>query len=301
MTFGTGILLLIVGLVVPAVTILLWKGQPATVAEVLNRVEASANSTVTRARDERRVMRTSRLLAMSLAAIVAFASQVTAYDLSRYREFQAGMSVAAVAAQAAISPEPRVVQQRPALIQELMWQPPRVFRLAPNGDAVRKVLFSFYNGQLFRMVVTYNRDRTEGLTAADLIDAISANYGHATLAPQSAPQLTAATSIPDGTATPAPWPQQSSRSLGYEDTILARWEDAENSIHLFESPFESGFGLVVVSKSLDALARVATAEATRLDSQEAPQREIERQQKQSEDKRLKNEAARRSNKAAFRP
>jgi len=183
-----------------------------------------------------------------------------------------------------------------------MWQPPPVLRLSPNGDSVRKVLFSFYNGQLFRMVVTYDRDRTEGLTAADLIDAISVSYGQATLAPQSpAPQSTSPTSVPDGSATAAPWPQQSSRSLGYEDTILARWDDAENSIHLFETPYESGFGLVVVSKPLDALARVATAEAARLDSQEAPQREIERQQKQTEARRLKSETARRANHATFRP
>ncbi len=250
---------------------------------------------------ERRVMKTSRLLTTFLAGFLASASQVSAYDLSRYREFQIGMSLAAVAAQAEISSEPRVVQQRPALIQELMWQPPRLLRLAPGGDSVKKVLFSFYNGQLFRMVVTYDRDRTEGLTAADLIDAISVTYGPATLAPQSpAPPLTSTASVPDGTATSPPWPQQSSRSLGYEDTILARWDDAENSIHLFETPYESGFGLVVVSKPLDALANIATIEAARLDSQEAPQRETERLQKQTEARRLKNETARRANQASFR-
>ncbi len=42
MTFATGVLLLMVGLVIPAVTILLWSDQPATVAEVLHRVEESA-------------------------------------------------------------------------------------------------------------------------------------------------------------------------------------------------------------------------------------------------------------------
>jgi hypothetical protein len=52
--------------------------------------------------------------------------------------------------------------QIPRLPTGLMWQPPPVLRLSPNGDSVRKVLFSFYNGQLFRMVVTYDRDRTEG-------------------------------------------------------------------------------------------------------------------------------------------
>jgi len=43
MTFATGLLLMMVGLVIPTVTILLWSDQPATVAEVLNRVEESAN------------------------------------------------------------------------------------------------------------------------------------------------------------------------------------------------------------------------------------------------------------------
>jgi len=43
MTFATGVLLLIVGLVVPAVTILLRKDQPPTVAEVLYQVERSAS------------------------------------------------------------------------------------------------------------------------------------------------------------------------------------------------------------------------------------------------------------------
>jgi hypothetical protein len=39
MTFATGVLLLMVGLVVPAVVILLWKDHSPTVAEVLNQVE----------------------------------------------------------------------------------------------------------------------------------------------------------------------------------------------------------------------------------------------------------------------
>ena len=42
MTFATGALLVMVALVVPAVAILLSKGHPSTVAEVLNRVERSS-------------------------------------------------------------------------------------------------------------------------------------------------------------------------------------------------------------------------------------------------------------------
>jgi hypothetical protein len=243
-------------------------------------------------------MKNSHLFAMSIAGLLVSASQISAHDLSRYREFQVGMSLTGVAAQAEISPEPRVLHQRPAVIQELMWQPPRVLRLSPSGDSVRKVLFSFYNGQLFRMVVTYDRARTEGLTAADMIDAISATYGPAML--PVTPSTSSVSSAPGGRTTP---PQETSysKSLDYEDKVLARWDDSENSIHLFQSPYESGFGLVVSSNRLGALARVAIAEAARLDAQEAPQRELERQQKQTDDNRLKNETARRANKQAFRP
>jgi hypothetical protein len=245
-------------------------------------------------------MKNLRLLALSIAWILVSASELSAHDLSKYREFQMGMSLATVASQAAISPEPRVLQERPALIQELMWQPPRVLRLSPDGDSVRKVLFSFYNGQLFRMVVTYDRDRTEGLTAADMIDAISATYGEPLLA--ATPLMPSGPSVPAGRATAPRWQEVPySRSVDYEDKILARWDDSENAIYLFQSPYESGFGLVVSSKSRDALARAAVTEAARLDVLEAPQREIERQQKRTEDNRLKNETARHANKQTFRP
>ena len=256
-------------------------------------------------------MKNTRRFAMSIAWLVVSASQISAHDLSRYREFQVGMSLSEVAAQADIAPEPRVLQQRPAVIQELMWQPPRA-RLSPTGDSVKKVLFSFYNGQLFRMVVTYDRARTEASTAADLIDAMSATYGLPILPAAertyglamfpAAEMMSSPTPVPGGRATPARWQEAPySRSLDYEDKILARWDDSENAIYLFQLPHESGFGLVVSSKRLEALARIAIAGAARLDAQEAPQRELERQQKQTADNRLKNETARQANKQTFRP
>jgi hypothetical protein len=244
-------------------------------------------------------MKNTRILAMSLAAIAISVVQISAQDLSRYREFQLGMSLTAVAQQAGIAPEPRVLQQRPALIQELMWQPPRVLGASARADSVRKVLFSFYNEQLFRIVVTYDRDRTEGLTAQDLVDAISETYGPPTL---PATQLMPPASLVPGLSdSPAHWQDSRySRNLDYDDKIVARWGDSQNSVHLFQSPYQTAFGLVVYSKPLDALARVATTEAARLDTQEAPQRELERQQTQSESDRVKNETARLANKPTFR-
>jgi len=188
------------------------------------------------------------------------------------------MSVARVAQQCGISPEPRLVDRRPELIQELMWMPSLAKGTA--GDSVQKVLFTFYNDRLARIAVSYDRSRTEGLTAEDLIEAISATYGGAA---RSAA----------GTA--------GSSAGNIDDRILARWEDADTSITLFRSKYLSTFGLILLSKHLDALTTVAHAEAILLDEREAPARESARQQSQSDDDRVKEEAVRRVNKAAFKP
>jgi len=232
------------------------------------------------------------LLAISAAFVVLVTPVIRAQatpgvsgqDLSKYRQFQLGMSLATVAGQADISAEARVIHRRPELIQDLMWlpAPSHVPGASTQGDSARKVLFSFYNDQLFRIVVTYDRERTEGLTAEDMVEAISATYG-----PPMVPVTgNKPTSAPAGVAS---------------DKLLAYWEDSHYSLSLFQSSYLSAFGLVVLSKPLDTLARVATVEAILLDEQEAPQREIERQQSQTEESRVKHETARRVNKATFRP
>ncbi len=225
-------------------------------------------------------MISAHCLAIAVTWVVLATPVSSAPDLSRYRQFQLGMSLVAVAQQAGITPEPRVRHQPPHLIQELMWMPSRASGSSPP-ESVRKVLFSFYNGQLFRMAVTYDRERTEGLTADDMVDAISATYGVATL-PATA-----------GILSWAPVPYAS-------ETVLAQWDDAAYALAL-RSPYVSTFGLVVSSKQLEALARAAAAESIRLDTQEVPQREIERQQRPSEENRVKQATARRVNKPTFRP
>ena len=237
-------------------------------------------------------MTRTRLLAISAAFVVLVTPViraqetpgVSAQDLSRYRQFQLGMSLVTVARQADISAEARVIHRRPELIQDLMWlpAPSHVPGALTQGDSARKVLFSFYNDQLFRIVVTYDRERTEGLTAEDMVEAISATYGP----PMVPVTRNKPTSAPAAIAS---------------DKLLAYWEDSHCSLSLFQSSYLSAFGLVVLSKRLDTLARVATVEAILLDEQEAPQREIERQQNQTEESRMKHETARRVNKATFRP
>ena len=245
-------------------------------------------------------MSTARILATSIAWVLISAPVTSAQDLSKYREFRLGTSLVAVARQAGMAPEPRVLQQRPALIQELMWQPSPMRGSSPQGDSVKKVLFSFYNGQLFRIIVSYDRERTQGLTGDDMAEAISAKYGLATLpATQSMPLLPP---VSAGTDNLAHWQDSRHlRYLNYDDDILARWGDPQYSIHLFRSSYQAMFGLVMFSRPLDVLARAATVEAARLDEQEAPQRELDRQQKQTEDDRVSQAKVRRVNRAAFRP
>jgi hypothetical protein len=241
-------------------------------------------------------MSTTRILVNSIAWIAIAAPAIHAQELSGYRGYRLGTSLAAVAQQARIDPEPRVLQRRPAVIEELTWQPPATRVPSPQGESVKKVVFSFYDGQLSRMVVSYDRDRTEGMTDADMVTSVSEMYGLSRL-PATWLTPTPAAGANGGTT----WSSSSSTSLGFEDTILARWGDAEHSVHLFRSPYQATFGLVIASTRLDALARAAVAEAARLDTEEAPQRELDRLQKQADDKRLNDARARQSNKPAFRP
>jgi hypothetical protein len=222
-----------------------------------------------------------RMLAMSIAWVAISSSVLSAPDLSRYREFRLGMSLVAVAQQAGITPEARVLHQRPELIQELVWQRPRIPGSSGAGDSARKVLFSFYGGQLFRIAVNYEWDRTEGLTVDDMVEALSVTYGPALLlAAQTIPSL--------------------SRVDTDDDRIVARWDDPEHSLTLVRPSDASTFGLVLVSKRLEALVHAASVEPIR-DEQEAARGAIERKQKQEAEDHARQEKVRLVNKAAFRP
>jgi hypothetical protein len=229
-------------------------------------------------------MMNTRNLAVSVCWLVLWTPLIYAQDLSRYREFQLGMNLHAVAEKIDARPsEVKVLHQRPALIQELEWRPQRTRASSREADSVNEVLFSFYNGELFRMVISYDPDRTEGLTDQDMIEAISATYGMATI--------------------PAAKIILFSSSYIYNDSekVIARWEDPQSSLNLFRSSSQPGFGMLILSKQMDALAQEAIRKAIQLDEQEAPQRDIARREKEGEEIRAVQEKARPANKADFRP
>ena len=227
-------------------------------------------------------MMTFRILAVSLSWAVLASPLLSAEDLSRYRSFRIGTDLATIAGQARMDPsQAKVVHRRPALIQELEWRP-QPLGPSTQTEAVSEVVFSFYNGELYRLVVNYDRYKTEGLTAEDLIAAISESYGSAA---RGAEEIV----LPS--------------IYGDNETleILARWEDAEYSFNLVRFSHQPSFTLVAISKRLDVLARAAVSEAVRLDAQEAPQREIALQNRQAEENRVQQEKARLANKPGFRP
>jgi hypothetical protein len=203
-------------------------------------------------------------------------------DLSRYRGFQFGETLPAVAKQAGVdASQAKVIHERPARIQELEWPIWLASNFSSWQDPVRTILFSFYNGELFRILVSYDPAATKGMTNDDLTEAISAQYGTATK--------------------PANLEIVFSSAQVYNDSeaIIASWEDSQCSFNLYRSSYQPTFGMIAFSKRLDALARSATAEAIRLDAVEAPQREIQRQNREDDKNRESLEKVRQENKSKF--
>lgn len=214
---------------------------------------------------------------LGLSCVVLATSLLSAGDLSTYRGFQFGMDLSLAAKHAGMKvSEARLVHQRPAVIQEIDWRP----NPSAQADSLREGLLCFYNGELFRMVVTYDRYKIEGMTAEDLTEAISETYGIAT----------------------RPTAEITYHSIYAESaSVIARWEDSAFSYNLVRTGEGSSFAMVLYSKQLNALAEESILEAVRLETQEAPQKAIDLQKKKDEEKRLDLEKARLVNKPDFRP
>jgi hypothetical protein len=78
---------------------------------------------------------------------------------------------------------------------------------------------------------------------------------------------------------------------------VASWEDAQYSLQLARSSFTDSFELIIYSRQVNAAAQLATAQAVKLEEQEGPQREAERQKKETDDL----EVTRQRNQKSFRP
>jgi hypothetical protein len=224
-------------------------------------------------------MKTLRGSIVCLVVLLSTVSLLRAQDLSKYRHFTLGMSVTKLLERTDRKmTDVKTIHGRPALIQEVNWWPPSGTGTSFRSDGVEQVLFSFYNGELYKISVTYDPPSTAGLTEEDMVKSISAKYGSATIV---APKI-------DSPAKP---------SFNSKQWPVASWEDAQYSVNLVRSYFSDALGLVVLSKPINTQAELAIVEAVKLDEQEGPKREADRQKKQKDDL----EVARQKNQKSFRP
>jgi hypothetical protein len=227
------------------------------------------------------VSRGAPLVTCGLAALLGLLSVATlSAAAGHYRGFTLGSSVATVTAGTGNArAQPRTIHSRPALLQEISWNPAAPIRLADDADPVREIVFHFVDDQLYKIVVEYDRGRTEGLTAADLIGALEVTYGARAALPAAA---------------------RASFSLDSAVTI-ARWRDADATVDLRHHDYGGGYGLVVTSPALERAALAGTRAALAIDAREAPQKEAALLKER--DARERETAAKRraTNKDAFKP
>ena len=224
-------------------------------------------------------MKTIRSSILCFVVLLLAAPLLRGQDLSKYRHFTFGMSLTRVLERTDQKmADVKDIHGRPALIQELTWWPPNLLGTSFRSDTVEQILFSFYNAELYKISATYDRTSTEGLTAEDMVKSISAKYGPPT---NIALEVNSATN----------------EQYEVRQKPVASWEDSQYSFRLVRSSFSGGFELVIYSKRINAEAEFALAEAVKLEKQEEPQREAERQKKQTDDL----EATRQKNQKSFRP
>jgi hypothetical protein len=220
-------------------------------------------------------MKTIRCSILCFVVLLLAAPMLRAQDFSKYRTFSLGTSLTTVLKHTDQKlADVKVIHSRPALIQELTWWPASLPGPSLRPDAVEQMLFSFYNSELYKMSVTYDRSSTEGLTADDMVESITAKYGPVTYV-----------ALPIDLA------------ANERQQPVASWGDSQYSFNLVRSSFSGGFELIIYSKKVNAEAELALAETVKLDKQEEPQREAERKKKETDDLA----AARQKNQKSFRP
>jgi hypothetical protein len=220
-----------------------------------------------------------RTTVLCFVVLLLTAPMLRAQDFSKYRNFSLGTNLAAVLKHT----DQRLLDVKAThdgslLFQELTWRPASGIGVSYRSESVDELVFSFYKGELYKMVVSYERASTEGLTADDMVKSISAKYGPAT---SVALEIDAAANEP----------------YAVRGKPVASWEDSQYSLNLVRSSYSNAFELVIYSKRVNAEADAALTQTVKVDEQEAPQKAIERQKKEAD----AIELTRQKNQKSFRP
>ena len=228
-------------------------------------------------------MNSGRAFVFGTAALILLGHVASAQDVSHYRGYVLESTVeSVVAASGARAADVKTLHERPAKIQELEWRAPYVNPGSELADPVEQIAFTFYNDALYQVVVSYGRDRTEGLTNSDIIATLTTEYGEPVLRSGKTPVMRVPVAQPNTIA-------------------LAQWETAQASLTLIRDTYAPEFQLILISKPLSMRAQNAAREAARLDAAEAPQRESDQRKKEAAEASAAREKTRTTNKAGFRP
>jgi hypothetical protein len=224
-------------------------------------------------------MKRTRKLLFCLSALLFAVPTLRSQDFSKYRALSLGTSLPVVLKHTGQKmSDVKLIHSRPALIQEVTWWPTNTTGTTSQAGTVREIVFSLYNGELYKMAITYDRSSTEGLTTPDMMKAVTEKYG---------PVTNFVLAIDSG----------ANDRYDLRAKTIATWEDSQYAIDLVRSAFTDDFGLVIYSKRGSADAELAIAESVKLEELERPKREADRHQRETTDL----EVTRQKNRKIFQP
>jgi hypothetical protein len=216
--------------------------------------------------------------AMAMVLPAASAESV----LSSYRGVALGDSVQTVVERLQLAAaDVKVIQERPTTVQEVTWRPHRfVSGATVEPDPLSEIVVTFHAGRVARIAVAYDRERTKGMTDADLRDALESVYGVSML---------------------IGLPTQPAVNLPSERKTIGRWQDAETLLLLWRGEYPNRIGITITSVAGDAAFQQAIADGTTLHAAEAPARDLARRTAEAAAIQARDEKTRLENKAKFKP
>ena len=181
------------------------------------------------------------------------ATLLVAQPQPHYREYRMGDDLLSVALQIGVPP-PTVTagggSREEGATTELRWRADYVRRGAEGPtDPVERLIFSFHDDLLFRIVIDYSRSRTEGMHEGDMVEAVSKLYG------QPARRLD-------------PPPSVGLEPMRPADSVVAQWRDDEIHVALLRLDDGIAFRLIVASTPLESLARASGRQEAAVDVRE---------------------------------
>jgi hypothetical protein len=174
--------------------------------------------------------------ALAALCIVSGAALLGAQAPPHYRTYRMGDDIVAISRQLGV-PMP-AASQAAGTVRELRWRADYVPRGKEAADPVERLMFSFHDNQLFRIVIDYAPTRTDGMRAADVVAAVAKVYGSPTKRVD-------------------PPVQVGLEPMRPTDTVLAQWNDVDLHVALLQLDGRPAFRLIVASPLLQARARSA--------------------------------------------